>query len=60
MKHFDGKSSTFIDFRIENNEKNPASKIGDIVSISKYENIFANGYTPKFCDQRYCALNLCY
>ena len=30
----------------ENNEKDSRSKIGDRVRISKFNNIFAKGYTP--------------
>ena len=41
MKHVDVKSSIYIDSSKENNEKGPKFKIGDIVRISKYKNIFA-------------------
>ena len=30
------------------NKKNPKFKVGDIVRISKYKNIFAKRYTPSF------------
>ena len=33
------------DFDIETNDKHPKFKFGDIVRISKYENIFAKIYT---------------
>ena len=33
------KSSTYIDFDIENNDKNPKFMVGDQVRISKYKNI---------------------
>ena len=39
------KSSTYIDSSKEINYKDPEFKIGDIVGISKYKNIFAKGYT---------------
>ena len=42
MKPVDVKSSTYIDFIKENNEKDPKFKIGDIVRISKYKNNFAS------------------
>ena len=41
MKPDDIKSSTYIDFGIENNEKDSKFKVGDHVRISKYKNIFA-------------------
>ena len=30
------------------NKKNPSFKVGDKVRISKYQNIFAKGYTPNW------------
>ena len=39
----DVKSSTFIDFGKGSNERDTKFKIGDIVRISKYKNIFAKG-----------------
>ena len=36
MKSFDVKSSTYIEFGIEYNEKDSKSKVGDHVRISKY------------------------
>ena len=38
------KSNTYIDSSKENNEKDPKLKIGDIVRIPKYKNIFAKGF----------------
>ena len=46
MKPDDVKSNTYIDFSKEINDKDPKFKIGDIVRISKYKNIFAKVYTP--------------
>ena len=45
-KLVDIKSSTYVDSSKENNEKDSKFKIGNIVRISKYENIFAKGHTP--------------
>ena len=39
---------TYIDFDIENNEKEPKCKLGDHVRISNYKNIFAKGYVPNW------------
>ena len=50
MKPVYVKSSTYIDFGIENNEKDPKFKIGDHVRISQYKNIFAKGYTPNWSE----------
>ena len=32
------------------NKKNPKLKVGDNLRISKYKNIFAKGYTPKWLE----------
>ena len=46
MKPVDVKSNTYIISSKEINNKNPTFKVGDIVRISKYKNIFAKGYVP--------------
>ena len=46
MKPADIKSNTYISSRKEINDQDPKFKIGDIVRISKYDNIFAKGYGP--------------
>ena len=46
MKPVDIKSNTYISSRKEINDQDPKFKIGDIVRISKYDNIFAKGYGP--------------
>ena len=51
MKPVDKKLSTYIDSGKENNKKNAKFKIGDIVRISKYKNIFAKGYTPAWSEE---------
>ena len=42
MKSVDVKSITYID---------PKFKIGDIVRISKYKNIFAEGFVPNWSEE---------
>ena len=37
------KSSTYIDFGIENNDKDLKFKVSDHARISKYKNTFAKG-----------------
>ena len=46
MKLIAVKSSTYIDFDVENNDKDPKFEVSDHVRISKYQNIFAKGFTP--------------
>ena len=46
MKSVDVKRSTYIDSSKEISNKDPKFKIGDIVRILKYKNIFAKGYVP--------------
>ena len=47
----DVKSNTYIDSSKEINNKDPKFKIRDTVRISKYENIFAKGYTPNWSEE---------
>ena len=41
----------FTEYVEESNIKDPKFKIGDHVRISKYKNIFANGYTPNWSEE---------
>ena len=51
MKPKDVKSNNFTEYVEESNEKKPKFKIGDHVRISKYKNIFAQGYTPNWSEE---------
>ena len=51
MKPVDVKGNTYIDFKKENNDKNPKFKVGDHVRISKNKNIFAKGYMPNWSEE---------
>ena len=51
MKPIDVKDNTYIGFKKEVNDKNPKFKVGDHVRISKYKNIFANGYMPNWSEE---------
>ena len=51
MKPVDVKSNTYIEPSNEINNKDPKFKIGDIVRISKYKNIFAKGYTQNCSEE---------
>ena len=44
-------SSWYIDFEVENNDKDAKLKVGDHVRISKHKNIFAKGYTTNWSEQ---------
>ena len=44
MKPVDVKSKTYINSSKAINDKDPKFKIGDIVRISNYKNIFAKDY----------------
>ena len=46
MNPVDARCTIYIDFNVENNNKNPKFNIGDHVRISKCKNIFGKGYAP--------------
>ena len=47
------KWNTYVDSSKEINNKNPKSKIGDIVRISKYKKFFAKYYTPNCSEETF-------
>ena len=51
MKPIDVKDNTYINTDKEINNKDPKSKVGDRVRISKYKNIFAKGYMPNWSEE---------
>ena len=51
MKPVDVKLNTYINSSKEINNKDPKFKIGDIVRISKYKNIFTKGYVPIWSEE---------
>ena len=51
MKPVDVKSSTYLDFNKENNNKGPKFKVDDNVRISKCQHIFVKGYTPNWSEE---------
>ena len=51
MKPVDVKSNTYINSSKEINDKDPKFKIGDIVRISKYKNIFAKSYVSNCSEE---------
>ena len=46
MKPVDINRNTYINSSKEIYDEDPKFKIGDIVRISKYKNVFAKGYVP--------------
>ena len=55
MKTVNVKSSTYTDSSKEINDKAPKFKVGDIVKLQKYKNIFAKGYTPNWSEEVFVA-----
>ena len=53
MKPVDVKYNTYIDSSKEINDKGPKCKIGNIVRISKYKNIFGKGYVPNWSEEEF-------
>ena len=51
VKPIDDKNDSFAEYNEESNEKDPKFKVNDHVKISKYKNIFANGYTPNWKEE---------
>ena len=51
MKPDDVKPSTYIYSSKEINNEDPKFKIGDILRLSKYKNIFAKGYVPNWPEE---------
>ena len=51
MKPVDVKSRTYIDFNVENNDKDPKFEVGDHLRISKYKKNFVKGYTPNCSEE---------
>ena len=44
----DVRSSKYIDFAVENNDKDPKIDVDNHVRLSKYKNILAKVYTPNW------------
>ena len=53
IKSVDIKSNTYINSGKEINNEDPKFKVGNIVRISKYKNIFAKGYVPKWSEKAF-------
>ena len=51
MKPIEVRDNTYINIGKEFSEKDSKFKVGDHVRISKYKNIFAEGYTPNWSEE---------
>ena len=51
MKPVDVKDNTYVDSKKEVDDKDPKFKVGNHVRISKYNNIFAKGYTANWFEE---------
>ena len=51
IKPVDVKDYSFAEYNEESNEKDPKSKVGDHVRISKNKNIFDKGYAPNWSEE---------
>ena len=48
IKPVDVKSHFCPEYSVDSTDKDPKFKIGDLVRISKYKNIFTKGYAPNY------------
>ena len=53
MKPIDVTSDSYAEYNKESNVTKPKFKVGDRVRISKYQNIFAKGYTPNWSEEAF-------
>ena len=51
MKPIDVTGDSYAEYNENPNKNDPKFKVGDHVRISKYENIFAKGYTPNWSEE---------
>ena len=51
MKPVNVISTAYINSSKEINDEDPKFKIGDVVRISKYKNIFAKGFVPSWFEE---------
>ena len=51
IQPIDIKLSTYIDFEVANNDKDPKFKVSGCVKISIYTNVLAKGYTSNWTEE---------
>ena len=58
MKPIDVTSDSYLEYNEGSNEKDPKFKVGDRVRISKYKNIFAEGYIQHGSDEIFVVIKI--
>ena len=58
MKPIDVTSDSYAEYNEGSNEKDPKFKVGDRVRISKYKNIFAEGYIQLGPDEIFVVIKI--
>ena len=58
MKPIDVTSDSFAEYNEESNEKDDKFKVGDLVRISKFKNVFAKGYTSSWSEEMFIVLKI--
>ena len=51
MKPIDVLGDSYVEYNEDFNKKDPKFKVGDLVRIYKYKNIFAKGYVPNWSEE---------
>ena len=51
QKIYSSLQDTYIDYGIEHNDKDPKSKFGNLVRISKYKSFFVKCYIPNLSEE---------
>ena len=51
MRSIDVKSGNYVEYNAISHDKDPKFQVGGHVRISKYKNIFAQGYTPNWSEE---------
>ena len=51
MKPINIKRNTYIDFGVENSDKDPKFEVGDHVTTSIFKNIFEKGYSTNWSEE---------
>ena len=53
MKPADVKCDSYAEYSVDSNEKHPKFKVGYHARISKYKDVFAEGYTPNCSEEAF-------
>ena len=53
IKSIDVNGDSYAEYNENPNKKDPRFKVGDHVRISKYKNIFAEGYAPNWSEEAF-------